>query len=203
MYLNFKKVSLFLFISILEIVRITESTCAGKSTKILSTITESNEQKTSEPIGAPQLIVSPLIQKRPVLILTSTPCTNCNNQDVQTNSLVVSTTLPPIITTTVFIQIPIDCQHFTSSKFNIKPARGSLIMSKVVPTTNNNPVPCCFLCNLMANQGCVMYTYVINDGFNAVCNTYSLPPNTNYKKYIIRVNSLSFTGFTFPFINMS
>ena len=207
MNLYLKKLYLLLIISVLKIGIVTESTCAEKISRILSTLVEADVQKNSEPDGEAAAVVTPIIQRKPTekVILTSIPCTNCNNQDVKTTSLIESSLFPIIVTTTSTpnIERSIDCLHYSGSKFNIEPSKATLITSKVVPTTYSNPIPCCFLCNLMESQGCVMYTYAINSQYNAVCNIYGLPSNTNYHKYIIRVNSLNFVGFTNSFISLN
>jgi hypothetical protein len=135
---------------------------------------------------------------------TKTVPTTTTVSATTTTTTTITTTQPIIITTTVTIS-PLDqCVHYSAAEFKISrisPVPSKLLV-QIIPTSNDNPVPCCRACNLQ--PGCAMYSYAIKNQNNAVCSLYTLPSNLGknfaYYPFLTRTGINQFVGFSYNFI---
>ena len=133
---------------------------------------------------------------------STTESTLTKTESTTATTTTVTTTQPIVITTEITISPLEQCVHYSAAKFKISQAKAGFILSQIVSTSNDNPVPCCRACNLQ--PGCDMYSYAINNQNNAVCSLYKLPSNLGenfaYYPFLTRMNINNFVGFSYNFI---
>jgi hypothetical protein len=200
-------------IAVLVIGRIAESVCIDRSQTTANDVTSSSpaadEASTeSAPAGDANQVVTAIIQRKTTAgsdaeTTTQTPVSSENNK-IETEQKKIETTQPIVITTTTEVTIsPLDqCVFYSAAKYKTAQAKAGLLISQIIPTSNDNSVPCCRACNLQPQ--CAMFTYAINNQNNAVCNLYSLPSSlvsyNAYFPFLVRTFTNTYVGFTYDFI---